>query len=143
HRAPPEPLMRSLRLFAVLLLFAAGPILLMGTPARALPELQPVHAVRIDHPIVVDGLLDEDVWTSAPAVLAFIEKDPDQGVPPRPTSAPGSTTPLRTPWSRGSRGATTTPTRTHSRSTSIRTATGGRATTSWSRRRARCSTACS
>src|SRR6476661_5305639 len=45
--------------------------------------LPPVHAVRTDRPIVVDGILDEEVWNNDQAFTNFIQSDPDQGVAPR------------------------------------------------------------
>src|SRR5690349_9300464 len=78
--------MRLLRLPAVPLLFAAAVSWIGPGAASALGTVPPVHAVRTDHPIVVDGLLDEAVWKSAPAVTEFTQKDPDQGVPPRQKS---------------------------------------------------------
>jgi hypothetical protein len=43
---------------------------------------QPVRAVRRTGPIVVDGILDEPVWRSADAVMAFRQNDPHQGSEP-------------------------------------------------------------
>jgi hypothetical protein len=58
--------------------------LLLGVLApRANAELPPVRAVRTDRPIVVDGLLDEEVWKNDQAITNFTQEDPDQGVPPR------------------------------------------------------------
>src|SRR5258707_1193237 len=42
----------------------------------------PVHAVRTTTPIVVDGLLSEDVWAAAPAVTTFTQRDPTEGAAP-------------------------------------------------------------
>lgn len=52
------------------------------TPAPA-PAAPPVRAVRSEHPVVVDGVLDEPVWKSDNAVTGFLQSDPDQGSPPR------------------------------------------------------------
>ena len=49
-------------------------------------NLPPVHALRTERPIVIDGLLDEEVWKSAQACTNFLQEDPDQGVPPRQRS---------------------------------------------------------
>ena len=65
-----------MRPLAILLLLAAF-------APRAYADLPPVHAVRTDRPIVVDGLLDEEVWKNDQAVTNFTQEDPDQGVPPR------------------------------------------------------------
>ncbi len=43
----------------------------------------PVHAVRTDRPVSVDGLLNEDVWKNGEAISSFTQRDPDQGLPPR------------------------------------------------------------
>lgn len=59
-------------------------LLLLGLLApRAHAELPPVHAVRTDRAIVVDGVLDEETWKSGQAVTNFLQEDPDQGVAPR------------------------------------------------------------
>jgi Domain of unknown function (DUF5916)/Carbohydrate family 9 binding domain-like len=42
----------------------------------------PVHAVRTTTPIVVDGLLSEEVWATAPAVTTFTQRDPTEGAAP-------------------------------------------------------------
>jgi hypothetical protein len=39
-------------------------------------------AVSATSPIVVDGKLNEEVWQLAPAVVDFIQRDPDEGQPP-------------------------------------------------------------
>jgi len=41
----------------------------------------PVQAVRLDGPVLVDGILDEPVWKNAPAVSGFLQKDPIEGAP--------------------------------------------------------------
>src|SRR5205814_41688 len=59
-------------------------LLLLATLApRARADVPPVRAVRTDRPMVVDGVLDEEVWKNDQAVTAFTQRDPDQGVPPR------------------------------------------------------------
>ena len=65
--------MRSLTLLMLLTLLAA----------RASADVLPVRAVRTERPIVVDGLLEEEVWKNDRAVTAFTQSDPDQGQPPR------------------------------------------------------------
>lgn len=42
-----------------------------------------LRAVRADHPISVDGVLDEDVWKQDSAVTAFTQREPDEGAAPR------------------------------------------------------------
>jgi uncharacterized protein DUF5916/cellulose/xylan binding protein with CBM9 domain len=56
--------------------FADGP----GVPAVHTGAIQ---AARMDHPVLVDGTLDEEVWKTATPVADFTQRDPDQGVPPR------------------------------------------------------------
>ncbi len=68
--------MRSLILFLVSAVLAA--------PAWA--DLPPVRAVRTDRPVIIDGLLDEEVWKNEQAVSSFTQRDPDQGAPPRQRS---------------------------------------------------------
>jgi uncharacterized protein DUF5916 len=72
-----------MRLLTILLLLAvlAPRASADAPPAQADPP--PVHAVRTDRPIVVDGILDEEVWKNDQAFTNFIQSDPDQGVPPR------------------------------------------------------------
>jgi len=40
------------------------------------------HAERLTAPIRLDGVLDEPVWSSAPAITAFTQRDPVEGAPP-------------------------------------------------------------
>jgi len=42
-----------------------------------------VKALRTERPVIVDGLLDEEVWKNGNAIGEFTQRDPDQGVPPR------------------------------------------------------------
>jgi hypothetical protein len=63
---------------AVLLALAAGPQSVQ-TPEPSAPE---VRAVRVTAPVVVDGVLDEEVWATAPAVTAFTQRDPVEGAAP-------------------------------------------------------------
>jgi hypothetical protein len=46
------------------------------------PPPEPVRAVRLSSPIVVDGVLDEPVWESDNAVVALQQNDPHQGSEP-------------------------------------------------------------
>lgn len=46
--------------------------------SASLPRVQ-VHAVRVQKPIVIDGILSEDVWHNAFAFTDFKQKEPDQG----------------------------------------------------------------
>lgn len=54
--------------------------LLFASTASAVPR---VRATRIDHPVEVDGRLEETVWRSAEALPELVMSDPDQGVPAR------------------------------------------------------------
>ena len=78
--------MRSL-VSSLLLALCASPALAQDPPAPAAPapETQhpPVRAIRLDRPINVDGLLNEDVWKNGNAITSFTQRDPDQGQPPR------------------------------------------------------------
>ncbi|HDQ46271.1 MAG TPA: hypothetical protein ENN17_12375 [bacterium] len=40
-----------------------------------------VQAVRLTEPVVIDGILSETVWQTAPAVTGFLQRDPDEGAP--------------------------------------------------------------
>src|SRR5687768_4715405 len=40
-----------------------------------------VHSVRASSAIVVDGLLDDEVWLRAPVVTTFTQRDPEEGKP--------------------------------------------------------------
>src|SRR5829696_7906595 len=39
-------------------------------------------AVPATSPIVLDGKLNEEIWQSAPAVVDFLQRDPDEGRAP-------------------------------------------------------------
>ena len=43
----------------------------------------PCHATRLTTPIKLDGVLDEPVWTTSPAITEFTQRDPHEGAPPR------------------------------------------------------------
>ncbi len=73
-------------------LVAAVPLLLLsGQPTLAqLPDAGAydhdaqaplAQAVRIHEPIVIDGVLDEPVWMTAPAISDFIQTVPNEGAP--------------------------------------------------------------
>ena len=57
-------------------------VLLTLYAAPAFTPVPPVQAARTDRPVIVDGLLDEEVWKSGTAVGDFTQRDPDQGVAP-------------------------------------------------------------
>ena len=50
-----------------------------GAPATLLHEAVQIAA---SSPIVVDGKLTEAVWTEAPSISEFVQRDPAEGVPP-------------------------------------------------------------
>ncbi len=50
-----------------------------NTPSRPIRTIQ---AVPSSEKIVVDGILNDKVWESAPPAIEFTQKDPDQGQPP-------------------------------------------------------------
>ncbi|MBI1852263.1 MAG: carbohydrate binding family 9 domain-containing protein [Planctomycetes bacterium] len=39
-------------------------------------------ALRVDRPPVIDGRLDEPVWSQAPSIGPFTQQEPDEGAPP-------------------------------------------------------------
>ena len=51
------------------------------------PSGPPVaHTVRADEPIVLDGVLDEAVWSQAEPVTRFLQKEPREGAPASETT---------------------------------------------------------
>jgi hypothetical protein len=80
-RARPLPVLRIL----------AGVALLSARPAAALAQEAPAPAGsrevpvlqvrRSTSPIRIDGRLDEDVWTAAPAATGFVQGEPIEGAP--------------------------------------------------------------
>src|SRR5262245_41660273 len=65
-------------LFVVLAIAAADSAAQTGTSHQTVAT---VHSVKATAPIVVDGLLNDEVWLRAPAVTSFTQKDPDEGKP--------------------------------------------------------------
>src|SRR5437879_1023334 len=45
------------------------------------PQNHVFHAVRTTEKIVIDGVLNDSAWESAPAATEFTQRDPDQGAP--------------------------------------------------------------
>ncbi|UCE17576.1 MAG: carbohydrate binding family 9 domain-containing protein, partial [Gemmatimonadota bacterium] len=41
-----------------------------------------VHAIRLEEPVVVDGILSETVWNNGSEICDFIQRDPDEGSEP-------------------------------------------------------------
>ena len=56
---------------------------LMFASTAAATTLPVVRAVRLQHPLNVDGQLDEAVWQHAAPFPDLVMSDPDQGVPAR------------------------------------------------------------
>jgi hypothetical protein len=54
-------------------------LLLAASAAGAAEPLAPVRAMRASGPIVVDGVLDEPIWSAAPATTTLVQADPRQG----------------------------------------------------------------
>jgi hypothetical protein len=53
-----------------------------GTQAAAVQTLESVpdvRAMRLSGSVVVDGVLDEEVWEKAPALTAFVQREPSEG----------------------------------------------------------------
>jgi hypothetical protein len=44
-------------------------------------DVPTVQVVRATAPVTIDGRLDDEVWTRAPAATDFIQRDPDEGQP--------------------------------------------------------------
>ena len=56
---------------------AAGPAIV----SRTAPDKVTVRAVRIAAPLVIDGRLDEEVYTSVEPIGGFIQQEPNEGAP--------------------------------------------------------------
>src|SRR3982751_4280823 len=69
--------MRARRMIQ-LLVATPFPWLLLAL-ATAPPTLRPE---RTPHPPVIDGKLDDEVWSSASPATAFVQKFPEEGRPP-------------------------------------------------------------
>src|SRR4030095_750953 len=65
-------------LFGVLLIAAADSSAQTGPSHQTVPT---VHSVKATAPIVVDGLLNDEVWLRAPAVTSFTQREPEEGKP--------------------------------------------------------------
>jgi len=60
--------------FAMLLTMAGA-----SQAVQTVESLPDVPAVRLTQPVVVDGVLDEEVWEKAPPVTAFVQREPNEG----------------------------------------------------------------
>ena len=68
-------------LFSVVALALLAPTLTAANERRAVAAIDAV-AVPATSPIVVDGKLNEEIWQQAPAVVEFLQRDPDEGSEP-------------------------------------------------------------
>jgi hypothetical protein len=68
-----KPMSKSPRVLAIGLLLVSASAL--GQTVRE------AAAVKIDEPIKIDGVLDEDAWNRAPVLSDFIQFEPDRGAP--------------------------------------------------------------
>lgn len=59
---------------------AAAPLAAQGDPSGH-PQGLAVQAAELTAPVVLDGRLDEAVWSTAPAATGFTQQDPDEGKP--------------------------------------------------------------
>ena len=46
------------------------------------PAVAHVQAVRLTHPVAVDGVLSDPIWSSAERISAFVQRDPSEGSAP-------------------------------------------------------------
>jgi hypothetical protein len=67
--------MRVLQVFAFFL-FSIFPIQALFSQTKTI-----VQAVRLTDEVVVDGLLTEPIWQTAPVITGFFQRDPDEGAP--------------------------------------------------------------
>src|SRR5438128_405105 len=69
---------------AILLLVSVAQAQQTAPPAKPQtekPEAHRIHAVRINDPIKIDGLLNEAAWASAEAASDFRQERPTEGAP--------------------------------------------------------------
>jgi hypothetical protein len=88
---PPTTLpLRRAAIAAVLLATSAVAAAQDPTPANPAPPAVytrdaegriTVRATRIDAPLRVDGVLDEEVYTTVPSISEFVQQEPDEGQP--------------------------------------------------------------
>ncbi len=57
------------------------PTLSAGNERRASVAVEAI-AVPATSPIVLDGKLNEEIWQQAPAIVEFLQRDPDEGRAP-------------------------------------------------------------
>jgi hypothetical protein len=64
-----------------LVIALASPALAAGQSKPAHGTVPVLHGTRASSPIVIDGLLDDEVWVRTPATTGFTQRDPDEGKP--------------------------------------------------------------
>jgi hypothetical protein len=64
-----------------LVIVLASPALSAGQSKPAHGTVPVLHGARASSPIVIDGLLDDEVWVRTPATTGFTQRDPDEGKP--------------------------------------------------------------
>ncbi len=73
---------RGLRAVALVVVAALIPSASSGAQAGVHPQPGPIAtAVRLTSPVSVDGRLNEEVWSAAPAITDFRQSQPDEGKP--------------------------------------------------------------
>ncbi|MBP7779352.1 MAG: carbohydrate binding family 9 domain-containing protein [Acidobacteria bacterium] len=66
---------------AVVALLAAAPATSQTLPVSSSDGRRTLTAVRAPTPVIIDGVLDDAVWQTAPAAEAFVQADPREGQP--------------------------------------------------------------
>ena len=61
--------------------FLVAPVAAQAPVAGSPDRRRAVAAVRVTSPVTIDGVLDEEVWRSAPAADHFVQADPLEGQP--------------------------------------------------------------
>src|SRR6266571_2247328 len=64
----------------VILILLRSPVLFAQNSAGT--SVQTIHAVRTSEKILIDGILNDKVWDSAPPATEFTQRDPDEGKAP-------------------------------------------------------------
>jgi hypothetical protein len=67
----------------VLLALALAGTMAATAPAAAAPASLVAEPLRENKAIVVDGVLEEEVWTRAAVATDFTQQEPDDGAPAR------------------------------------------------------------
>ena len=64
-----------------LAVFLASPGVSAGQAKITHGTVPVLQSVRASSPVVIDGLLDDEVWVRTPATTGFTQRDPDEGKP--------------------------------------------------------------